>query len=92
MLHEFQFFDKSRADEWCEVEVECRDGLSAVHLVLCYFERDACKYCGCFDALGGTAFAMPGNEALLENAVEGMLHACEALGGVVILVVDVYVA
>ena len=34
-----------------EVEVERRNGLSAVHLVLRYFERHACKYGGGFDAV-----------------------------------------
>ena len=38
------------------------------------------------------ALAVAGDESVVEDAVEGMLHAGERLGGVVVLVVDVEIA
>ena len=89
LFYIFYFLDESGADEWGEVEVERRNGLSAVHLVLRYFERHACKYGGGFDAFGRTAFAMSGDESVFKYAVERVLNACQTFCGVVVLVVDV---
>ena len=67
----------------------CRNCLSAVHFVLCGLERDARNNrCG-LDAFGRARFAMAGNETILENFVEWVLHAGEALGGVVVFIVNV---
>ena len=92
LLHLLHLLDERAADERSEIEVEGRDGLTAVHLVLRRLERyagyDACG----LDAFGRARLAVSGDESVAEDIVERMLHACEALGGVVVFVVDVEVA
>ena len=57
--------DKRRAYERSEIEVKGRNGLAAVHLVLCGLERDARDDRRGLDAFGRTRFAMPGYKAVL---------------------------
>ena len=59
-----------------------------MHLILACLERDAGYDGSCFDAACRTRLAMTCHEAMFKDMVERMLHACERLGGVVILVVD----
>ena len=87
----FQFLDVCHAHVGCQVEVEGRDGLSAVHLVLGALHRDTSQHRGGLDALGRARGAMSGDEAAGEDMVEGVLHAGERLGGVIVFVVDVEV-
>ena len=91
LLEFLYLFDEGEADVGGEVEVECGYGLSAVHLVLCSLHADAGKHAGRLDALGGSALAVASHITAFEDVVEGMLHACQRLGGVVVLVVDVEV-
>ena len=60
-----------------------------MHFVLCRFERDAGDHACRLDSFCGTRFAVAGDEPVFEDAVERMLHASEAFGGVIILVVNV---
>ena len=87
----FHLLNKRRTHVWCQIEVECRDGLSAVHLVLCCLKRYAGNHACRFDALGRTRFAVTGCKAIFQNVVERVLHAGEALGGIIILVVYVQI-
>ena len=85
------FLDEAVAHVGGKVEIECRDGLSAVHLVLGCFQRDASQDTGSLDAFGRARFAVSGREAVFQNMVQRMLHACQALGGIIILVMDVQI-
>ena len=91
LLQHFHLLDERGAHIGCQVEVEGRDGLSAVHLVLGCFHADTAEDAGRFDAFGRTALSVPGLKTVGENLVERMLYAGEAFGGVVVLVVDVEV-
>ena len=90
-LEVLHLLDEGAAHIWGQIEVKRWNCLSAVHLVLGGFHRDARNHAGSLDALGGTRFAVPGHITLLKHLVQRMLHAGEALGGVVVLVVDVQV-
>lgn len=72
-----------------EVEVESRNGLTSVHLVLTSLQGDASQY-GCrLDALGRTGRSVTCRESVAQDDVERMLHTGERLGGIIVLVVDV---
>lgn len=77
LLDVFHFFNKRRAHERSEVEVEGRNGLAAVHFVLGGFQRYAADNRCRFNALRGARFAVAGNESVFQNAVKRMLDACE---------------
>ena len=85
------FFDEAVADVGGQVEIECGNGLSAVHFVLGGLQRDAAQDTGCLDALGRARFAVSGRETVSQDAVQWVLYARQALGGVVVLIVDVQV-
>ena len=61
------FLDEAVAHVGGKVEIECRDGLSAVHLVLGCFQRDASQDTGSLDAFGRARFAVSGREAVFQN-------------------------
>ena len=81
-------FIEGLADERGEVEVEGRDGLAAVHLVLHRFHGDAGEDGGRLDALGRAGLAVAGAEAVLEDEVQRVLDAGQGLGRIIVLVVD----
>ena len=85
-------FDERTAHKRCEVEIESRNGLAAVHFVLCRFHGDTADDACRFDAFCRARFPMSGIEAVVQNLVERMLHASEALSRIVILVMHVQVA
>ena len=89
LLDIFHLLDKRAAHVGGQIEVKCWDGLPAVHLVLRCLHRDAGDDAGCLDALGRTRLAVAGAEAVLQHVVQWMLHTRQALGGVVVLVMDV---
>ena len=62
-------FDVALAHIGGEVEVEGRDGLSAMHLVLHRLHRDTCHDRGGLDTLCGAALAMSGLYAMLEHLI-----------------------
>ena len=53
-LQGLDLFYKASTNIRGEIKVESGYGLSAVHLVLCRFQRDAGQYTGRFDTLGRT--------------------------------------
>ena len=61
----FHLFYIRGAHEGGEIEVEGRDGLSTVHLVLCALQGDARQHGGCLDALGGSGRAVSSGEPML---------------------------
>ena len=46
-----EFLLEGTSHEWGHVEIECRDGLATVHLVLDCLHRDASQDAGCLDSL-----------------------------------------
>ena len=86
-----QFLLERQAHEGSEVEIEGRDSLTAVHLVLRTFQRDAGQHARRLDALGGTRCPVAGYEAAVQDVVQRMLHTCQRLRGIVVLVVNVQV-
>ena len=90
-LHVLEFFLETGAHERSEIEVESRNGLSSVHLVLCSLHGDAGEHaCGLY-SLCWSRRAMSGSKSVVEDVVERMLHARERLGRIIVLVVDVQV-
>ncbi len=87
-LQIFDLLHKRRAHKWRQIEIECRDGLPAVHFVLSRFHRYAGYYACRFDTLGRARLPMAGHKAVVQNVVERVLHAGKALGRVIVLVVD----
>ncbi len=92
VLQILDFLLVGHAHVWREVEVERRNCLTTVHLVLRRFERNAGLHRSCLDALCRTALGVCGLQSVLQDGVERMLHAGERLGRIVVLVVDVDVA
>ena len=91
VLQYLHLFNIGLADVGRQVEVEGRDGLPAVHLVLCRLHADAGQYAGGLYALGWPALAVSGLEPVLQYLFQWVLHAGQALRRVVVLVVDVKV-
>ena len=89
LLQVLHLFLIRHAYVWSQVEVEGWDSLSAVHFVLACFQRDAGQYGCCLYALGRTAGTVACRESVVQDDVQRMLHAGEALGWIVVLVVDV---
>ena len=87
-LEIFDLLDKGCAHVRRQIEVKGGDGLAAVHLVLSGLERYAGDDRRCLDAAGRARLAVAGNEAVLKYTVERMLHTGQALGGIVVFVVD----
>ena len=85
----FHLFYIRGAHEGGEIEVEGRDGLSTVHLVLCALQGDARQHGGCLDALGWSGRAVSSGEPMLQDVIQWVLAAGERLGGVVVFVVYV---
>ncbi len=71
-----------------KIEIESRDSLSAVHLILSRLERYAGYHACRLDSLCRARFAMTCHKPVLQDTVERVLHASEALCWVIILVVD----
>ena len=88
LLEVLNLLDIGRAYVGRHIEVERGDGLTAVHLVLCRLHGYATHDAGRLDALGRTALSVTGTEATLQDVIQGVLHAGERLGGIVVLVVD----
>ena len=87
----FQFLDIAHAHERCQIKVESRNSLSAVHLVLCALQRDTSQHAGSLDALGGARCTMTGSETVMQDVIQRVLHAGKTLGGIVILIVNVQI-
>ena len=91
LLKHLHLFNITLTHVRSQVEVESGNALTAVHLVLHRFHRDTADDGGRLDALGGTALAVTGLEAVLEDLVQRVLDAGHRLGGIVVLVVDVQI-
>ena len=91
LLQCLQFLDIAHADVGCQVEVEGRDSLSAVHLVLGTLHRDTGQHRCRLDTAGRARGSVSGDEAALKDMIQGVLHTGERLRGVVVLVVDVQI-
>ena len=91
VLQHLHLLDETAADVRRQIEVESRDSLSAVHLILRRLERDTAEDARRLDTLGRTGFAMTGGEAVLQNLVQGMLDASQTLCRIVIFIVDMEV-
>ena len=92
VFQHLDFLHKRRPHEGREIEVKRRNSLTAVHFVLSGLHRDAAKDARRLDALGRAALAVSCAKTVFQYLVERVLYACEALCGIVILVVDVDVA
>ena len=91
MFDVLYFFDIALPYIGSQIEVERRNGLPAVHLVLYGFHRDTGHDGSRLYTLGGTAFTVSGLESMFKNLVQRMLDAGERFGGIIILVMDVQV-
>ena len=91
ILKGFQFFDITQAHVGCEIEVEGRDGLTAVHLVLATLHGDTGQHRGRLNALGTTRGTMTCSKSVLQDIIQRVLHTGERLRGVIIFVVDVQI-
>ena len=81
-------FLEGLAYERSKLEVEGRNGLASVHLVLDGLHGDAGEHTGGFYPLCGTGFPVAGPESVLKDDVQGMLDAGEGLCRIVVLVVN----
>ena len=88
-LKVLDLLDEREAHVGSQIEVKRRNGLATVHLVLSGLHRDAGNDACSLDALGGARLAMTSHIALLEHLVQRVLHTGQALGGIVVLVMDV---
>ena len=91
IFQHLDFLYETLAHVWCQIEVESRNSLTAVHLVLHSLHADTAQYRSGLDTLCRTALAMTGLETVLQDSVQRMLDAGQRLGRIVILVVDVQV-
>ena len=78
-------------DVWCEIEVESRNSLSTMHLILCSLERDTSLNACCLNALGRTALGMSGLQTMLKDGIERVLYTGKRLGWIVVLVMNMYI-
>ena len=90
-LEVFHFLDKGATDIGCQIEVKSGDSLTAMHLVLGCFHRDAGDDASSLDALGRTRLTMACHIALLQHFVQRMLHASETLGGIIVLIMNMQI-
>ena len=91
VFQHLHLLDETLAHIGSQVEVESRDCLTAMHLVLHGLHADTAQNRSGLDALCRTALAMAGLETILEDTVQGVLHAGQRLGGIVVLIVNVQV-
>ena len=88
ILKGFQFLNIAHTDIGCQIEVEGRNRLSAMHLVLTALHGDTGQHRSCFDTLGRARGTMTGNKATVKDIIQRMLHTGERLGGIVVLIMD----
>ena len=86
-----QLLDISQSHIGSQVEVEGRDGLTTVHLVLAALHRDTSQHRGRLDTLGRARGTMSGYETTGQDVIQRMLHAGERLRRVIVLVVDMQI-
>ena len=91
LFQRLQLLNVAHTHVWSQIEVERRNSLSAVHLVLCTLHRDTGQHAGCLNALSCARCAVPGSKAILQDIIKRMLHTGKTLGWIVILVVNVQV-
>ena len=87
-----KLFLECLANERCQIEVECRDGLATVHFVLNGLHRDAGKHAGGLDTLGRSALAVTRLKAVLKHYVQWVLDTGQALSRIIVLIVNVNIA
>ena len=75
VFQHLHFFDKTLAHIGGQIEVESRNGLTAVHFVLHSLHADTAQDGGGLDTLCRTALAMACLETVLQDTVQRMLHA-----------------
>ena len=90
-LQGFQLLHITHTHVRSEVEVEGRDGLSAVHLVLTALHRDTGQHRGRLNTLGRARGTMTGDKATVQNIVQRVLHTGERLRRIIVLVVDMQI-
>ncbi len=91
-LYGLQLLYKRSPHVGSQIEVKCRNGLSAVHLVLRRLKRYASDDTGSLDAFCRTRLAVAGSKSVFEYTVKRMLHACKALRRIVVFVMDMQIA
>ena len=75
-------------NERSQIEVESRNGLTSVHLVLGSLERNACNHTGSLNTLCRPTLTMACRKTVFQNFIKRMLHARKTLGWVIVLVVN----
>ena len=83
-----QLLDIAQSHIGCQIEVESRNRLSAVHLILSTLHRDTSQDRSCLDTLGRARSTMTGDKATVQDVIQRMLHAGERLGGIIVLIVN----
>ena len=91
ILHSLQLLNVAHTNVRSQIEVECRNSLSAVHLVLSALHRYTCQHAGRLNALCGARCSVTGSKSVLQDVIQRVLHAGERLCWVVILVVNVQI-
>ena len=89
ILKGLQLLDIAQTHIRSQIEVEGRDGLSAMHLILCTLHRDTSQHGSRLYTLGRARGAMTSNKATGQDVIQRMLYTSERLGGVIVLIVDV---
>ena len=91
ILQSFQLFNIAHTHVWSQIEVEGRDSLTTMHLVLGTLHRDTSQNRRRLYTLCRTTGTMTGNKSAGEDIVERMLYTGKRLRRIIILVVDVQI-
>ena len=92
LLKATELLQIGHVDVWCEIEVESRNCLSTMHLILSSLERNTRLNTGSFYTLSRTALGMSSLQTMLKDGIKRVLYACKRLGWIVVLVMNMYIS
>ena len=88
ILKGLQFLNITQSYIRSQIEVEGRDSLSTVHLILCTLHGDTSQYRGRLNALGRARGTMTRDKTTSQDVIQRVLHTGERLSRIIILIVD----
>ena len=91
LLKATELLQIGHVDVWCEIEVESRNCLSTMHLILSSLERNTRLNTGSFYTLSRTALGMSSLQTMLKDGIKRVLYAGKRLGWIVVLVMNMYI-
>ena len=92
LLKATELLQIGHVDVWCEIEVESRNCLSTMHLILSSLERNTRLNTGSFYTLSRTALGMSSLQTMLKDGIKRVLYACKRLGWIIVLVMNMYIS